>query len=59
MAENVAPGPAAAADTTRGLPYYEKLKKDLRETLQKKRLIDKNMVPRSHQQLPRRPRGSH
>lgn len=30
--------------TTRGIPYYEKLKRDLRETLQKKRLLDKNMA---------------
>ena len=41
MAENVPPG---GVDTTRGVPYYEKLKRDLRETLQRKRLIDKNMV---------------
>ena len=40
MAENIPP-----PDTnTRGVPYYEKLKRDLRETLQKKRLLDKNMV---------------
>lgn len=39
MAENIPP-----ADNTRGVPYYEKLKRDLRETLQKKRLLDKNMV---------------
>lgn len=44
MAENTASGSAVSADPTRGLPYYEKLKKDLRETLQKKRLLDKNMV---------------
>ena len=31
-------------DSTRGVPYYEKLKRDIRETLQKKRLLDKNMV---------------
>ncbi|KAI9758821.1 MAG: hypothetical protein M4579_002835 [Chaenotheca gracillima] len=46
MAEN-APTPTASgagvADT-RGLPYYEKLRRDLRETLQKKRLLDKNMA---------------
>lgn len=29
---------------TRGIPYYEKLKRDLRETLQRKRLLDKNMA---------------
>ena len=49
MAENVAPSsgannPGANADATRGVPYYEKLKRDLRETLNKKRLLDKNMV---------------
>jgi len=36
---------AAAADQSRGLPYYEKLRRDLRDTLQKKRLMDKSMVP--------------
>ena len=41
MAENIPP----AADATRGVPYYEKLKRDLRETLKKKHLLDKNMVP--------------
>ena len=45
MAENIAPNTqAATADATRGVPYYEKLKRDLRETLQKKRLLDKSMV---------------
>lgn len=44
MAENVAPSSAVNADATRGVPYYEKLKRDLRETLNKKRLLDKNMV---------------
>ena len=52
MAENLPPitttTPANAnADSTRGMPYYEKLRRDLRETLQKKRLLDKNMVPSS------------
>lgn len=42
MAENAVQ--AANVDATRGVPYYEKLKRDLRETLQKKRLLDKNMV---------------
>lgn len=28
----------------RGLPYYEKLRRDLRDTIQKKRLMDKTMV---------------
>ena len=45
MSENVAltiyP---VGTDSSRGVPYYEKLKRDLRETLQKKRLLDKNMV---------------
>ncbi|OJJ33997.1 hypothetical protein ASPWEDRAFT_41896 [Aspergillus wentii DTO 134E9] len=43
---------AAAATATvpeqngnnRGLPYYEKLRRDLRDTLQKKRLMDKSMA---------------
>ena len=29
---------------SRGLPYYEKLRRELRDTLQKKRLMDKSMV---------------
>lgn len=48
MAENVPPGSAgktAAATSDRpGLPYYEKLRRDLRDTIQKKRLLDRNMV---------------
>lgn len=44
MAENIAPSSGATADATRGVPYYEKLKRDLRETLNKKRQLDKNMV---------------
>lgn len=50
MTENIPPSStaaaaAAAADaSTRGIPYYEKLKRDLRETLQKKRLLDKNLA---------------
>ncbi|KAF2146764.1 uncharacterized protein K452DRAFT_282959 [Aplosporella prunicola CBS 121167] len=44
MADN-APQPDAPAgpandSTTRGMPYYEKLRRDLREALQKKRAID-------------------
>ncbi|KAI5282357.1 Chromatin modification- protein meaf6 [Ascosphaera aggregata] len=35
---------AGADQQTRGLPYYEKLRRELRETIQKKRLLDKNMV---------------
>ncbi len=49
MAENVPPGSATKAaattdSTARGLPYYEKLRRDLRDTLQKKRILDKNIV---------------
>jgi chromatin modification-related protein EAF6 len=45
MAETAAPSVGAAtAESTRGLPYYEKLKRDLREVLHKKRLLDKNLV---------------
>ncbi|KAI4227854.1 MAG: hypothetical protein L6R36_002077 [Xanthoria steineri] len=36
--------PSSSDNTTRGIPYYEKLKRDLRETLQKKRALDKNMA---------------
>lgn len=59
MAENVPPattvapansGNAATSgantdqSSTRGVPYYEKLRRELRDTIQKKRLMDKNMV---------------
>lgn len=45
MTENIAPNNhTTSSDATRGVPYYEKLKRDLRETLQKKRLLDKNLV---------------
>ena len=52
MAENVPPGTspmkaavAATTDSTaRGLPYYDKLRRDLRDTLQKKRQLDRNLV---------------
>ncbi|MCJ1446227.1 MAG: hypothetical protein MMC23_006732 [Stictis urceolatum] len=43
MAENVAPN-GAKTDAVPGVPYYEKLKRDLRETLSKKRLVDKHMA---------------
>lgn len=51
MTENIPPGSAgkaavASESTARGLPYYEKLRRDLRDTLQKKRILDKNMVRR-------------
>ncbi|CRL20254.1 Histone H4 acetyltransferase, NuA4 complex, Eaf6 [Penicillium camemberti] len=39
--------PNAPADqnaANRGLPYYEKLRRELRDTLQKKRLMDKSMA---------------
>ncbi|KAJ5801252.1 uncharacterized protein N7518_003320 [Penicillium psychrosexuale] len=39
--------PNAPADqnaASRGLPYYEKLRRELRDTLQKKRLMDKSMA---------------
>ncbi|KAI9877038.1 MAG: hypothetical protein M1830_004957 [Pleopsidium flavum] len=46
MAENALPtNTASNADSTRCMPYYDKLRRDLRETLQKKRLLDKSMVP--------------
>lgn len=38
------PGGADQNATNRGLPYYEKLRRELRDTLQKKRLMDKSMV---------------
>jgi chromatin modification-related protein EAF6 len=60
MAENIPPTTAVSNGTSaavaggsdsveqlpnRGIPYYEKLRRELRDTLQKKRLMDKNMVP--------------
>lgn len=46
MTENAPPTGAAAAvpDASRGMPYYERLRRDLRESLQKKRMIDNNLV---------------
>ncbi|KAL8755254.1 MAG: hypothetical protein Q9199_003771 [Rusavskia elegans] len=44
MTETALPSSSTADNTTRGIPYYEKLKRDLRETLQKKRALDKNMA---------------
>ncbi|KAJ5210454.1 Histone H4 acetyltransferase NuA4 complex Eaf6 [Penicillium cf. griseofulvum] len=35
--------PADQNAASRGLPYYEKLRRELRDTLQKKRLMDKSM----------------
>lgn len=37
-------GPTDPNASNRGLPYYEKLRRELRDTLQKKRLMDKSMV---------------
>ncbi|KAI9802442.1 MAG: hypothetical protein M1825_002826 [Sarcosagium campestre] len=34
----------AADDASRGLPYYEKLRRDLRETINKKRVVEKNLA---------------
>lgn len=50
MGENIPP-----PDNTRGVPYYEKLKRDLRETLQKKRQLDKNMVSTHPNPIPPSP----
>ncbi|KAK5081616.1 hypothetical protein LTR05_007747 [Lithohypha guttulata] len=46
MAENVAPGSAGkvANASDRGIPYYEKLRRDLRDTINKKRVLDRNMA---------------
>ncbi|KAJ5624246.1 hypothetical protein N7510_000555 [Penicillium lagena] len=39
--------PADQNGTNRGLPYYEKLRRELRDSLQKKRLMDKSMTANS------------
>jgi chromatin modification-related protein EAF6 len=46
MTENAPPGSASAASdaASRGMPYYERLRRDLRESLQKKRILDNNLV---------------
>lgn len=58
MTENIPPATAAGGSgpngvaavsgpeqmQNRGIPYYEKLRRELRETIQKKRLMDKSMV---------------
>ena len=46
MTENATPANAniAGSDNSRGMPYYERLRRDLRESLNKKRLIDNNLV---------------
>lgn len=49
MAENAPPAASAANakdDSARGMPYYDKLRRDLRETMQKKRILEQNMVHR-------------
>lgn len=43
-----AAGGAGQQPPARGIPYYEKLRRELRDTLQKKRLLDKNMVCTEH-----------
>jgi chromatin modification-related protein EAF6 len=46
MAENAPLGSANATSdaASRGMPYYERLRRDLRESLQKKRILDNNLV---------------
>lgn len=46
MAENAPPasGNSASNDASRGMPYYERLRRDLRESLNKKRMIDTQLV---------------
>lgn len=46
MTENAPPAGAsnAAMDASRGMPYYERLRRDLRESLQKKREIDARLA---------------
>jgi chromatin modification-related protein EAF6 len=47
MTENAPPpttAPAAGTDSSRGVPYYEKLRKDLRDALQRKRTLDQTIV---------------
>ena len=59
MSENAPPGPggapAAAAnamtDVSRGVPYYEKIRRDLKDTIQKKRILDQNLVRLSAQRI--------
>lgn len=47
MTENAPPADAQAnvnSEATRGMPYYEKLRRDLRDALQKKRMLDTALV---------------
>jgi hypothetical protein len=49
--------PSDQNTANRGLPYYEKLRRELRDTIQKKRLMDKSMVSRVARQVaPEKPR---
>ncbi|KAF1951879.1 NuA4-domain-containing protein [Byssothecium circinans] len=45
MAENAPPSGAgnATTNTSQGMPYYERLRRDLRDSLQKKRALDSNL----------------
>ena len=58
MSENAPPGPGGApatvntsADVSRGVPYYEKIRRDLKDTIQKKRILDQNLVHLSVQRI--------
>ena len=58
MSENAPPGPGgapatvnASADVSRGVPYYEKIRRDLKDTIQKKRILDQNLVHLSVQRI--------
>lgn len=46
MTENAPPATAGTPnnDSSRGMPYYEKLRKDLRDALQRKRNLDQTIV---------------
>jgi len=51
MSENAPPGQGGAptavnssVDVSRGVPYYEKIRRDLKDTIQKKRILDQNLV---------------
>jgi chromatin modification-related protein EAF6 len=46
MTENAPPASANAASdaASRGMPYYERLRRDLRESLKKKHVLDQNLV---------------
>ncbi|KAF3043278.1 hypothetical protein E8E11_002734 [Didymella keratinophila] len=45
MTENAPPAGANAASdaTSRGMPYYERLRRDLRESLKRKHVLDQNL----------------